>query len=101
VLFQVLQRIEVRYWGDGGQNAFLMNNVLSFCDSDVDLRCPEVEMAQFFGRMFDLFSGDADAPGANDVGGGSDGDSDASGLMALGRRQQSVERTLEGVKGVL
>jgi len=33
-----------------------MNNMLLFCESDVALRCPEVEMAIFQG-LFDLFTG--------------------------------------------
>jgi hypothetical protein len=63
-------------------------------------------MAQLFRGMFDLFSTGAYgayAPGAesdeeDDVGGGFDGDSDdALGLTALGRHQQSTDRTPEGV----
>ena len=92
----------MRYWGDGGQiDAFLMKNVLPLCDSDVAVRCPEVEMAQMIRGLYDLFSGAASAPGNTDsdgddvVGGCFDGDSDD--LEALGPRQQSVERTPKGV----
>ena len=65
---------------DGGQiDAFLMNNVLSFCDFDVALRCPEFEMAQMLQGLYDLFSGaayatgNADSEGDDVVGGYFDG----------------------------
>jgi hypothetical protein len=60
-------------------------------------------MAQMFRGLYDFFSYAASAPGNSDsegddnVGGLLDGDSDDLGLAALGRRQQSVERTSEGV----
>jgi hypothetical protein len=92
----------VRYWGDGGQiDAFVMKNVLPLCDSDVALRCLEVEIAQMFRGLYDLFSGGASAPGNPEgddfVDGCFDSDSEASDLTALGPRQQSVEKTPEGV----
>ena len=62
-----------------------MKNVLPLCDSDVALRCPEVEIAQMFRGLYDLFSrfaasapGNADSEGNEVVGGCFDGDSDAS-----------------------
>jgi hypothetical protein len=78
-----------------------MNNMLLFCESDVALRCPEVEMAQIFQGFFDLFSGAGSAPGYADsewddlVGGCFDRDSDASDPAALGRFQPNVGRTSE------
>ena len=80
-----------------------MNNMLLLCESDVALRCPEVEMAQIFQGLYDLFSGAGSAPGNADsegddiVGGCFDCDSDASHSAALGRFQPNVGRTSEGV----
>jgi hypothetical protein len=81
-----------------------MINVLSFCDSDVVLRCQEFEMAQMLQGLYDLFSGAASAPGNADsegddvIGGYFDSDSDdAPDLSGLCRSQQSVERTSQGV----
>ena len=73
-----------------------MNNMLLLCESDVALRCPEVEMAQIFQGLYDLFSGAASAPGNAD----SEGDDfvgNAPDLAALGRFQPNVGRTSEGV----
>ncbi len=83
-----------------------MNGMLLFCDSDVALTCPEVEMAQIFQVLYDLFSGaasahgNADSEGDDFVGGCFDGDSDAPDLAALGRFQPNVERTSEGVSRI-
>ena len=80
-----------------------MNNMLLFCESDVALRCPEVEMAQFFEGLFDLLSGtayaleSADSEGDDVLGTTFDSDSDASDSAALGRFQPNVGRTSEGV----
>ena len=76
-----------------------MNDMLLFCDSDVALRCPEVEMAQIIQGLFDLFSGTASAHENAD----SEGDDfvgDAPNLAALGRFQPNVEGTSEGVSRI-
>jgi hypothetical protein len=77
-----------------------MNNMLLFCESDVALRCPEVEMAIFQG-LFDLLTGtayeSADSEGDDVLGTTFDSDSDASDSAALGRFQPNVGRTSEGV----
>ncbi len=95
----------MRSWGDGGQIvAFLMNNMLSFCDSDVALRCPEVEMAQIFQGLFDLFSGTtAYAPGNADF----EGDDVsllatliATPMLQILRHSAGVSRALKGLPKV-
>ncbi len=76
-----------------------MNNMLLFCESDVALRCPEVEMAIFSG-LFDLFTGtyeSADSEGDDVLDRTFDSDCDASDSAALGRFQLNVGRTSKGV----
>lgn len=84
------------YYGDGRKVDVLLNNLLTYCDSNDARRCSQDHMPTFLEGFkgifgFDLLGRASRAPGADEE------SDDADGLTALGPSRRSVTVSTAGV----